>query len=92
MIVNYAQTTNCLFPHKVEDCTSAFSCTHCGQKHNTLPNAENSLCVSNDLESEPETLDPDESLAIEIKCIHFEHVKPTIISGKSMLPTAISYY
>lgn len=68
--------TNCLFPHKVQECRSRFSCRTCSSRHHSVlhpPEQIHNIIVDN---SEPEiVLEPEELQVIEMQEAIIAHVK-----------------
>lgn len=89
-IVRKGLCTNCLYPHKLEECQSRFTCRHCSQKHHTAlhpPVQINNINTeegSND--SEPE-LEPDEEQALEMQHAVVAHVDQKLTNCPVKLAT-----
>lgn len=86
---------NCLHFHKVENCTSRFSCKFCKQRHNSMlhvPEKIHHLTTTDDIDSlvtDNPDLDPDTIQAIEMASEFCAHLTDEPGHSRVMLATAI---
>lgn len=88
---NKGLCVNCLYPHKVEDCKSRYSCRYCGQRHNSIlhpPVQVHNLITIDDSQVEPQ-MEHEELQALEMQGEFIAHVNNQKSVSDVKLATAI---
>lgn len=91
-VVSKGLCTNCLYPHKIEDCKSRFSCRHCSQRHHTALHPAVHIHNITTEESGIEqniNVEPEEQQAFEMQTEFIAHVNEKAITQHVKLATAI---